>query len=177
MRTATVGVGCAAIGLVAGVLVSRIVSHSAPARAAAQPNPPAAAEGAPRTPAAAGVMMTRLSDEDKGALRRILREELLADRAAHAAPVTPQEVPDSGCRGRPEPESAPMSDAALQAYDRARTTVDGAISRGVWTESDRAELRAELAAVPAERRFEITSPLIVAVNTQKVRFAGRGPLI
>jgi hypothetical protein len=164
------------MGLVAGVLLSRVADHSGPAHATAQSNPSAAVDGAPRTPAAAGVMMMHLSDEDRGALRRIVREELIADRAAREAP-TPQGVPDSGCRGGTEPESAPMSDAALHAYDRARTTVEGAISRGVWTESDRAELRAELAALPAERRFEITSPLIVAVNKQKVRFAGRGPLI
>jgi hypothetical protein len=164
-----VGAVCAALGLGAGIAVSRTASPT--------PSGDALRAGAVAAPAApsqtivVGPATARLGEDDKAALRALIREELGAERAAAAAraDAAPSTSADPAQQWQLSPEG-------LQAFDRARSRVDDGLARGAWTEDDRAELRASLAGLPTEARAELVRPLINAVNEGKVHFAGHGPL-
>jgi hypothetical protein len=171
-RVAMMGAVCLAAGVVAGTLFSSARRHS-------RETPEAAPQNAGRVPASdpppvqapALTVATRLSEADKGALRDLVREELAAERARVAG------ARDAG-RAAAEPDSTevPISAANVKSFDEARSVIDEGLSRHVWTEADRAHIRQAVARLPPEMRMELIRPLIVAVNSGKVRFDGRGPL-
>jgi hypothetical protein len=114
------------------------------AQAVAEPSPP------PALPPIVAVSATaRLGDEDREALRALIREELRAGRAEAAAggPAGPA-TSASAAASQSVLASLPPESAA--AYQRAQTLVDDGIARGTWSEADRAGLQAELAPLPGE---------------------------
>jgi hypothetical protein len=117
---------------------------------------------------AVGPSTARLDDDEKMALRALIREELAGQKAA-------METRGDAGNGGPAPDHA-MSSEQLKSYDDGRTLVDDGLARGVWTAENRAQLRDTIAGLPTEQRFEIMRPLVVAVNAHKVHFEGRGPL-
>ncbi len=130
-----------------------------------------AAPAAPPQTVVVGPTTARLGEDDKMALRALIREELGAERAAAAASS------DAGPAASADPaQQWQLSPGGIQAFDHARAKVDAGLARGAWTEDDRAQLRASLATLPAGARAEVVRPLIVAVNEGKVHFAGHGPL-
>jgi hypothetical protein len=157
-----VGVVCAVVGVGAGVALTRTWTPPHP-----PPAPAAATAPAARDVLLVGPATARLDELDKQELRAVIREELAAQRAASAARSADAAVPN--------PESH-MSSESMRAYDDARVAVDDAIARGTWTERDRSGLRASMAQLPADSRLDLVRPLIVAVNSGKVHFDGRGPL-
>ena len=160
-----VGPACAILGLGAGVALTR---HPAPPRATAAA---AAATDAPsREVIALGPTTARLDDDDKRALRAIVREELAAERAAAAASASAKPTTADDATWQ-------LSNDAMKIYDGVRARVDDAIARGTWSNEDRADLRPQLAQLPAEARIEAMRPLVIAVNQGRVHFAGRGPLL
>jgi hypothetical protein len=161
-----VGAPCIVLGVAGGIAFSRAPasprSSSHPAQAPEDPSPE-------RTRiVAVGPSTARLDDDEKMALRALIREEFAAQKAAAEARG------DAGS-GDPPLDHA-ISGEQLKSYDHARTLVDDGLARGVWTEDDRAQLRDTIAGLPTEQRFEILRPLVVAVNSRKVHFEGRGPL-
>jgi len=110
-----------------------------------------------------------LGDDDKAALRALIREELKAARPdSPAKPDASQESPEEALSRLPRD--------GRTAYDEAQGMVGTAVQRGSWTNEDRSELRQRLAQLPVPMRLELVSPLIVAVNKGEVHFEGRGPL-
>jgi hypothetical protein len=122
--------------------------------------------GEPRNVVVVGPSTARLADEDRSAMRALVREELAAAKPRADAP-----------RADRDPTSAepPLTDAQLQAFDRARATVDSGIAHGTWTSENRAQLRMTMAQLPVERTLEIVRPLVIAVNEGKVHWEGHGP--
>jgi hypothetical protein len=112
----------------------------------------------------------RLTDDDRASLRAAVREELAAQHAAEQRSDARPASTDN------DPAPRALTDTQIKAFDVARTQVDQGIASRRWTMEDRAQLRANLATLPNETRFELLSPLIVAVNEGRVRFDGRGPL-
>jgi hypothetical protein len=154
------------LGIGGGFLVSRAVS-ARPAPAATLSRGADEATGESRNVVVVGSATAHLADEDRLALRALVRDELAAARAKNEPKQT---VPD------PKPADAPLSDAQIHAYDGARALVDDGIAHRAWTSEDRVHLRAAVASLPAERAVEVLRPLIVAVNQGQVRWDGPGPL-
>jgi hypothetical protein len=159
-----IGLPCLGLGTAAGYWLSRVprtpASTPAPAPTASEP----AAE--PRNVVVVGPTTARLADDDRAALRVLIREELAASK-----PAADRARPD-----RDPPAAEPtLTDAQLQAFDRARATIDSGIAQGTWTAEDRAQLRLTVAQLPAETSLEIVRPLLIAVNEGKVRWQGHGP--
>ena len=170
LRPLVIGVSCLLLGIGVGVGVALTRSPGVPRSAGAQASSAVAPSPAPSI-VLVGAATAKLGDDDRAALRAILREELVAERAATEGRS------DAGREAPDEPRPArDLSSEQLKVYDRARVEVDDGIARGAWTEDDRAQLRASLATLPPETRIEIIRPLVVSVNEGKVRFAGRGPL-
>jgi hypothetical protein len=146
------------------------VSHSQPPPR----NAPLAAD--PIEPAGPREIIIRptavtLGEEEKSALRALIREELRAQAANAAVEATTHGVPKS-----PEETLADLSPEARKTYETARARVDDAIRQRAWSEDDRMQLRQTMLTVPPELAAEIRRSLIVAVNNGDVRFSGRGPL-
>jgi hypothetical protein len=162
---ALVGVPCIVLGVVGGVAFSRsTVSQRPSSRAAEAPQSPSAE----RTQVfVAGPSTARLADDEREALRALIREEFAAQKAA-------TESRDAGNQDQ-APDRA-MSSEQVKSYDHARALVEDGVARGAWTEEDRAQLRGMIGALPSEERIEIVRQLIVAVNDKQVRFDGHGPL-
>jgi hypothetical protein len=116
----------------------------------------------------AGPSTARLADDEREALRALIREEFAAQKAA-------AEARGDGRKADPAPDHA-MSGEQLKSYDQGRALVDDRLATGRWSEEDRAQLRATVGALPTEERLEVVRPLVVAVNAGKVRFDGHGPL-
>jgi hypothetical protein len=72
-------------------------------------------------------------------------------------------------------EERPLSGKDRKTYDRVRATVDDGIARGVWTEENRAQVRADLRTLPPERARELVRPVLVALDQRQLRFEGNGP--
>jgi hypothetical protein len=152
-----------------GFWLSRV---TAPPRAtvSAQANAGSEAPGEPRSVVVVGGPTTaRLGDDDRAALRALIREELASASSRHDA--------KRGSSDSERAEAPALSDVQLKRYDQARTVVDDGIAHGTWTPENRAQLRATLAGLPAETTVEIVQSLIVAVNQGKVRWEGRGPMM
>jgi hypothetical protein len=154
------------LGVAAGLAFSR---------APASPRSSSHAAEAPEDPlpertrvVSVGPSTARLDDDEKMALRALMREELASQKAA-------MEARRDGANGDRAPDQA-MSGEQLKSYDHARALVDDGLARGAWTEDDRAQLRDTIAELPTDERFEIVRPLLVAVNTRQVHFQGHGPL-
>jgi hypothetical protein len=164
-----VGAACLLVGAGAGVALSR---GGGPPRAT--PTPPAAS-AAPSPESERAIVLApttaRLAEEDRAALRAMIREEIGAERSTQATATDA-----GGARAVDEPPAASLSSDGLRVYDRARADVDRGIARGVWTEDDRNQLRANLTGLPGKVRGEIVRPLIVAANAGKLRVEARGPL-
>jgi hypothetical protein len=169
MRTSlTVGV-TAVLGVAAGVAGSHLLErHSTSAR------PQTTAEATEPAPeprhdvVMVGPVTARLADEDRAALRALIREEL-------AAGMTQSRGDDAGATTlAPRPPSQPLE--TTDSYVQARSVVDDGISHGSWSPADRTRLRDALSSLPTEARLEIVQPLVVAVNSGRVRFEGHGPL-
>jgi hypothetical protein len=152
-------------GVAGGLALGRLPGVS---RAGAQPCPVPtflAQDAPPPVQALSEPVAARLSEEDKLALRAMVRQEVAAMRP----PSTASETESSASVPPPPVE-------VIAALASARDSVDDAIVRGGWTPADRRQLRARLAGVSAEKREEVMLPLIVAVNEGRVRFDGHGPL-
>jgi hypothetical protein len=116
--------------------------------------------------------MARIGEEDRAALRDVIRQELHARPApAASSDSTPDPAPDPSAR------YDQLSPTQRTAYDEARSVVDDRVRRRTWTEDDRQQLRASVGDLPAEVRAALLAPLIRAVNSGEVRFEGRGPLL
>jgi hypothetical protein len=155
------------LGLGGGAALSRALTSQATSQRHADDG--ASTPPVPRDVYVVGPSTARLGDDDKAALRALLREELAAQHLAAArdtASAPPEESP-----------MANLSHEQLKSYDEARSAVDDAIARGVWTSDSRADLRGTTASLPAQARVEIAQPLVVAVNSGKVHFEGHGPLL
>jgi hypothetical protein len=144
-------------------------------RAPAPPRSSSHAAEAPQDPSpertrvvAVGPSTARLDDDDKTALRALIREEFASQKAA-------MEARGDARKADPAPDHA-MSSEQVKSYDRGRALVDDGLARGAWTEDDRAQLHDAIAGLPTDELFEIVRPLLVAVNTRKVHFDGHGPL-
>jgi hypothetical protein len=120
----------------------------------------------PRNVVVVGPSTARLADDDRAALRALVREEIAASRPHADAP---------GADRAPTPAEATLTDAQIQAFDRARAAVDSGIAQGTWTPENRIELRMTMAQLPAETTMEIVRPLLIAMNEGKVRWEGHGP--
>ena len=156
------------LGLAAGVGLTRSSSTRPEPRervSRAADAPPPSMTAATSAPA---VTVAPLSEPDKAALRAMIREELAA---ARPPPVESHEPSPAATLERP------ISNDDLKAYDQVRAIVADGLHRGSWTEEDRAHARRTLGSLPPEMRLELVGPLIVAVNQQKVRFEGTGPLL
>jgi hypothetical protein len=163
-----VAVGFGVLGLAAGIAVSRRFTpeHVASSPAAA-PNVDSTANV--RVIPVVGPTTARLADEDREALRALVREELAALRPAKDSSSADR----AEDRQTPEP---PIAGDQIRAYDALRAKVDDSIARGVWTAEDRVQARAARASLSPRQFVETVRPLTVAVNLGKVRFEGPGPL-
>jgi hypothetical protein len=157
-----VGVPCIALGLGAGMLLPRGRGAS-PSRGEVAAAPASAVSPPATSVVVMGPTRARLDDDDRAALRAMIRDELAAQNAA-ARPAPSAEA-------RPEPT---LSNEQLKAYDAARAEVDQGLAAGVWTEDDRRQLRAKLAGLPGDTSVEVVRPLLIAMNGGKLRFEGRG---
>ncbi len=156
------------IGLAAGAAVPLLFRGERP-RASERASERAEIE--PRTQGAPPIRAA-LSERDELRLRELVREELRGAREA-PQPSPSKAAPEAELEAEAAPE---LSDEQLKNYDSARALVDGGLSRGVWTTADRTKLREVVQTLPPELNEEMLSSLIVAVNSGKVRFEGRGPL-
>ena len=136
----------------------------APAAAAAESDLP---RGIPQT-VVLSPLTARLGEDDKEALRSLIREEL---RAAQASASTGE----AGTRD-PETLAKELPEAELASYSRAHSMVEQALHGRSWREADREELRPLLAGLPQELFQQIVLPLIAAANKGEVHWDGRGPL-
>jgi hypothetical protein len=160
-----VGAACAILGVGAGIALSR-VSPKGPIARVEDPAPPATATR--NDTVVVPHVTATLGEDDRTALRALVREELQAARTSD-----PHGVPSA----EPSDRSAPVvPPAALPAFDQARSRIDGAVQRGTWTLDDRDRLREEFGLLPADVRMIVVRPLIVAVNDSRVHFEGHGPL-
>jgi hypothetical protein len=160
-----VGAPCIVLGMVVGGISfsSESASKRSSSHAAAAPEDPSPER---TRVVSVGPSTARLDDDEKMALRALIREELAGQKAA-------METRGDAGGGGPAPA---MSSEQLKSYDDGRAIVDDSLARGVWTEDNRAQLGDKIAGLPTEQRFEIMRPLVVAVNSRKVHFEGRGPL-
>jgi hypothetical protein len=130
-----------------------------------------------RTVVVAGPTTAHLADDDRAALRALIRDELAASAAKNAAPAAAGAGANAALTASREPETErPLSSEDLKVYDRVRTTVDEGVARGNWTEDDRAHVHDAIRSLPPERASELVRPLFVALNEGKLHFEGRGPL-
>ena len=114
--------------------------------------------------------VTGLTVADRMALRDMVREEVRAARTT----VDPQKA-DAPSRS-PDPTEAVerLTDDSRRVYEKARSLVAESIERGLWTAENRDHLRDSLAQLPEELRLAVIQPLVVAFNSDKVRFQGPG---
>jgi hypothetical protein len=164
-----VGVPCILLGLGGGIVLSRALGTS-PSTAVAPVMPTRAAPPESPSVLVVGSSSARLGADDHAALRAMMREELAAERAVAEARADAGRTPTGEDRAEP-----PLSNEQLKVYDRARAEVDHGLAGGTWTEDDRAQLRASLAILPTETRIEVLRPLVIAQNSGKLHFEGRGP--
>jgi hypothetical protein len=163
-------VSCLVLGGGAGFWVARTSAAPRPV-VSAPPKTASDAPGEARSVVVAGSTTAHLGEDDRAALRTLIREEVAA--------ALPHEDARRAARD-PQPAevgAAALSDAQLKAYDQARAAIDDGIARGTWTPENRVQLRATLAGLPAETAVEVLRPLILAVNERKVHWEGRGPLM
>ena len=170
VRALVIGVPCLLVGIGVGVGLAFTRGPGAQSPADA-PVSPSVAPAPPPGIVLVGATTAKLGDDDRAALRSMIHEELVAERAAAEARTDAGQ----GSAGEPRPARDLTSDQ-MKVYDRARVEVDQGIARGTWNEDDRAQLHASLSTLPTETRIEIIRPLVVSVNAGKVRFDGRGPL-
>jgi hypothetical protein len=164
-------VPCLVLGGGAGFWMARAAAASPHAAASAPPKATSDAPGEPRSVIVAGPTTAHLGDDDRAALRSLIREELAAARPSEDAKRSTRD---------PEPAevgAAALSDVQLKAYDRGRAVVDDGIAHGKWTLENRDQLRATVAGLPAEAAVEIVRPLLIAINERKVHWEGHGPLM
>jgi len=145
-RAAALG-GALALAFGAGLYLARPAS---PVRAAAPP--PAVAERVvvERAGQAAGPRGASLDE-----IRAAVREEV-ARRAEGEPPAPPP--------GRAEEVRA--------AVAKASAAVAEGIGRGVWSDRERGELRAQLAQLGPAEIHEVLSPLFQAINAQQLQLEG-----
>lgn len=75
-------------------------------------------------------------------------------------------------------DDAPALPTAAPApeVERARTIVDDATARGVWTEADREALREQLATMTGDDQADVVARLASAINRGTVRVTADLPL-
>jgi hypothetical protein len=123
------------------------------------------------SPVAIGPAMASLSEEEKLAMRAIVREELQAALAGFQRPDA------GGADERPPEHEAPtLTQQQLKDYDQARVAIDNGLRAGRWTEDDRDRFRQLTSSLPFDAQMEIVTPLIVARNQGRLRFEGHGPV-
>ncbi|HWU88132.1 MAG TPA: hypothetical protein VN253_12685, partial [Kofleriaceae bacterium] len=74
-----------------------------------------------------------------------------------------------------EPAAAPPArseEAIRTAVAKANAAVAEGIRRGVWSERERGELRAQLVQLGTAELHEVLSPLFQAINAQQLRLEG-----
>ena len=146
LRTAAIG-GAVALAFGAGLYLAR---PAAPARAPAPA--PAIAERVvverPGLPAPRGPSL----DE----IRAAVREEM-AQRTGDEPPAAPP---------------VRSEEATRAAVAKANAAVAEGIRRGVWSERERGELRAQLAQLGTAEVHEVLSPLFQAINAQQLHLDG-----
>jgi hypothetical protein len=165
-----------AVGTALGVAVTwaALGGRARPARAASSPDaiePPPACGGAGRPQIVLSPVTARLGEDDRVALRALIREELQAVRASQTSPAGDAAPPD------PETTVQALEPNARSAYDAANVLVEAALRTRSWTERDKRKLEKQLVGLPHDLYGRIVGPLIVAVNRGDVRFEGRGPLL
>jgi hypothetical protein len=123
-----------------------------------------------------------LSDTDKAALRALIRDELGAALTAKHEVETTHEVArrsdvvlDASTRTAEQALAGLTRDQRV-SYDDATSLVSDGIDRGTWTADDRQQLNEKIRSLPSELVLAVVQPLIVAVNSQKVHLAVRGPI-
>jgi hypothetical protein len=177
---AMIAVPCILVGVAAGASAALARGHATPRRAGIPAENAGPAAGAPeaRNVVIAGPTTARLADDDRAALRALIRDELAATAGRSAA----QPVDGAGAGGARAASNgelsneSPLSGRDLKTYDRVRAAVDDGVARGVWTEENRAQVHADIRTLPAERAMEVVRPLLVALNQGQLHFEGSGPL-
>jgi hypothetical protein len=161
----------AAVGIGAGAAAMHLLdSAHAPSPQAALAAPPSAATEERPVPVVIGPVSARLSDDDKHAIARMVREELGALQPA------PASAADSGAAPPENDRSSPSSPAVAEARERVRVAVEQGIARGTWTDEDVMAMREAMVPMSGQDRVDAIRPLVIAVNEGRVRRVGRGPL-
>ncbi len=154
----TLGAGalCLAIGLGLGALFTG--------------SPPATTVGStPRaSPGPAGDAMSRAE------LTSIIRQELARERGASTSAGVATGATTAAAGHNDDGNDAPvdrstLSPALVDKSERATQIVGSALSRGAWTEADKAALSIELEGLPGPLMAEIAGELAAAVNRGDVR--------
>lgn len=104
---------------------------------------------------------------DQDALREMIRDELASAATARQPAQTP---------ANPVMETvvASLTPQQREAYSEMGSMVDRAVSRGTWTDEDRAHFMDGRVKIPGELALEMTQRLIVAVNAGQVQVAAQG---
>ena len=171
--TSKIAMTCGIVGALAGAAATWSFGTRPPAKVPVAVERAHAAEPESTREIVIQPTAARLGDDEKLALRALIREELQASRGAAVpgADAAPNQPPTS-----PADALAQLSPDRLKVYDGARRMIDDAIQHRSWTNEDRQQLREKLSSLPSDVGLEVVRPLIVAVNNQEVRFEGFGPL-
>lgn len=81
---------------------------------------------------------------------------------------------EMGQRSADEPPAAPpdRAEQVRAAVARANAAVAEGVRRGVWSDRERGELRAQLVQLGTAEIHEVLSPLFQAINAQQIRLDG-----
>lgn len=143
-RSAAIG-GALALAFGAGLYLAR------PAAPAPAPAPALAERVIVERPGPSAAPRGPSIDE----IRAAVREEM-GQRSADAPPAAP-------------PDRAEQVRAAVA---RATAAVAEGVRRGVWSDRERGELRAQLVQLGTAEIHEVLSPLFQAINAQQIRLDG-----
>ena len=160
-------------GVVLGVVIGAIRSHGVVA--VGQVGAPTATletDLSRPAPIAFRPPVTGLTVADRIALRDMVREEVRAARTT----VDSQNADAPSRSTDPTEAVEQLTDDSRRAYEKARSLVADSIERGLWTVENRDHLRDSLVQLPEELRLAVIQPLVVAFNSDKVRFQGSGPV-
>jgi hypothetical protein len=111
---------------------------------------------------------TDLSPAARAELRALIRQEI----SAGPRPTPPDTTAPADSASQP---AAPLEGPQRAAYDAGAKLVGAALGRKKWSDDDARKLRELVDGLPAAHRIKLVEPLIIALNSDQVRFEGEGP--
>jgi hypothetical protein len=146
----------------AGFALRTVTETQAPRPSASVVDPTVLRAGPERHMFIEGQRATVRADTLRNEVRAAIREEFASQRGTRDTERADQDD---------ELAERPLSAEAIRAIEGARSSVDEAISQGVWTQDDTQAFRARIAAAPGQEAFKVRLLVVQAINKDQLKVA------